>query len=898
MKRNGGLKLTSIFIGPFLLILFCLPGLSTGQSLEEAKRLNQHVIELYHQGRYQEAIAPAKRALAIKEKALGTEHPGVAISVGNLAKLYYSLGDYSKADPLYNRALAIVEKALGPDHPHVATSLNNLAVLYKSLGDYSKAEPLYNRALAIYEKALGPEHPDVATSLNNLAALYYSLGDYSKAEPLFNRALAIYEKALGPEHPDVATSLNNLAALYKSLGDYSRAEPLNKRALAIKEKALGTEHPDVATSLNNLALLYESVGDYSRAEPLNKRALAIWKKALGTEHPNVATSLNNLAGLYLEDGRLKEAFKIFKHQRSARGLGRYYLIKRDYRVAEDEFLRSLKREERTGLPKYLIPDYIGLGLCYEGQRDYRKAREYFGKAIDLIEKQWASLSLSARQNFLAGKVGAGFSRLEAFDGMVRVILKEKKEGYAKDALLYAERVKSRTFLEMLATRGARGKGKEDSSILDKDRRFQQEILTLKKRVSVLEGLAARAPEGDKKRVEDELEKVASMYESFIKEVKLKDAELASLISVEAMPVKKVQSLLDPDTSLLEYYSTQDTTYAWLVGRDEVKVYEIALAKKDLEKKANDLLLPNISNKSRRPEPAITLVVGEEHEKETSERQRKKNRKRFHKVATDFYRLLMAPIERDIKTDRLIIVPHGVLHKVPFAALTDGSKYLCDKYAMSVLPASSVIEYIVKKRKPDQKRFLAFANPVTDYVPLGFSELEVKEISRLFAKKEIYAREKATEAMARSKASGFDVIHFACHGEFNDRQPLQSGLLLAKDEDNDGYLQVHEIFGLDLKNANLVTLSACETALGKIQGGDDLVGLSRGFIYAGTPSILATLWEVDDRSTALFMESFYKNWQQGMSKPEALRQAQIALKSMPAYKHPYYWAPFVMIGDWM
>jgi len=165
------------------------------------------------------------------------------------------------------------------------------------------------------------------------------------------------------------------------------------------------------------------------------------------------------------------------------------------------------------------------------------------------------------------------------------------------------------------------------------------------------------------------------------------------------------------------------------------------------------------------------------------------------------------------------------------------------------------------------------------------------------KKEIYTRKEATEGLAKEKASWPNVIHIASHGEFNDRQPLQSGLLLAKDNENDGNLQVHEIFGMDLRNANLVTLSACETALSKIQGGDDLVGLSRGFIYAGTPSLLATLWKVDDQSTAILMEHFYRNWQKGMSKAEALRQAQIALKTMPQYKHPFYWAPFVMIGDW-
>jgi len=256
------------------------------------------------------------------------------------------------------------------------------------------------------------------------------------------------------------------------------------------------------------------------------------------------------------------------------------------------------------------------------------------------------------------------------------------------------------------------------------------------------------------------------------------------------------------------------------------------------------------------------------------------------------------LEDGIRTKRLIVVPHGALHKVPFAALNDGKQFMVDKYALSVAPSSTVLEYVVKKRNRNRGRFLAFANPNTDYVPLGFAEIEVNNISGLFSKKEIYSRGEATEGKAKGRTSSPDIIHFACHGEFNDKQPMQSGLLLSKDADNDGYLQVHEIFGLDLRNANLVVLSACDTGLSKIYGGDDLVGLSRGFIYAGTPSLIATLWEVADRSTAILMKEFYKNWYtKGLSKPEALRQAQLKLKAMPEYRHPFYWAPFIIIGDW-
>ena len=268
--------------------------------------MNQAGVLLFSKALYAEAEPLYERALAIREKALGPEHPDVAMSLNNLAALYRNQGAYAKAEPLYERALAIREKALGPEHPDVATSLNNLAVLYRNQGAYAKAEPLYERALAIREKALGPEHPDVAMSLNNLALLYDNQGAYAKAEPLYERALAIREKALGPEHPDVATSLNNLAELYRDQGAYAKAEPLYERALAIWEKALGPEHPDVATSLNNLAVLYDNQGAYAKAEPLYERALAIREKALGPEHPDVATSLNNLADALPQPRRLRE----------------------------------------------------------------------------------------------------------------------------------------------------------------------------------------------------------------------------------------------------------------------------------------------------------------------------------------------------------------------------------------------------------------------------------------------------------------------------------------------------------------------------------------------------------------------------------------------------------------
>jgi CHAT domain-containing protein len=400
-------------------------------------------------------------------------------------------------------------------------------------------------------------------------------------------------------------------------------------------------------------------------------------------------------------------------------------------------------------------------------------------------------------------------------------------------------------------------------------------------------------------VKSDLEQTLADYETFLKEIRLKNAEVGSIICALPDDPANMQDFLDDDVTVLEYYTAQDRTYAWLITKNSVHLYEIKkngadLTAKNLQADVAGLIGGNITGKTRRPAPVITLAGDEAPTAENA----KQARKAFDKKAQELYHLMVAPLEADIKTKKLVIVPHDVLHKLPFACLTDGSKALVDKYDLSIAPASSLLEFIIKKRKPDASRFLAFANPATDKISLPFAEKEVQAVESLFAAKQVFSRTDATKTRLSSLSSEFNVVHFACHGEFNDMQPLQSGLLLAQDGDDDGLLRIPDVFGLNLQKANLVTLSACETALTKVRGGEDWAGMSRGFIYAGTPSILATLWSVDDKSTSILMRSFYENWlKKGMSKPGALRQAQLDLKAMPEYSHPFYWAPFVMIGDW-
>ncbi len=261
---------------------------------------------------YAQARPLYERALAIKEKVLGPEHPQTALALNNLAHLLQDQGDLEGARRLHERALAIREKTLGPNHPDTAESLNNLALLLQDQGDLAAARPLFERALAIYQQALGPEHPSTATGCNNLALLMQAQGDLAAARPLFERALAIYQKALGPEHPTTAAGLNNLAFLMAAQGDLEAARPLYERALAIDEKVLGPEHPDTASDLGSLALVLQQSGELASARPLLERALAIREQALGLEDPQTVKSIDNLASLLHDLGDLAAARPLYE----------------------------------------------------------------------------------------------------------------------------------------------------------------------------------------------------------------------------------------------------------------------------------------------------------------------------------------------------------------------------------------------------------------------------------------------------------------------------------------------------------------------------------------------------------------------------------------------------------
>jgi tetratricopeptide (TPR) repeat protein len=278
--------------------------------LGEANRLSYVALVSEATGAYAEAQALQERALALREQALGPDHPSIAGNLNNLATVHHARGAYAEARALLERALAIQEKALGPDHPEIAMSLTNLANVYYETGEYAEARALNERVLAIDEEVFGSDHPNVAIDLFNLAGVYFDTGEYGGARSLYERARPILEKALGPDHPEVAKVLNSLARVNLITEGYVEARALSQQALAIQEKALGPDHPDLVSSLNALAQVHFETGEYVEARALYERGLSIREKALGADHPEVAVSLGNLANLSLAEKKPRDALAL------------------------------------------------------------------------------------------------------------------------------------------------------------------------------------------------------------------------------------------------------------------------------------------------------------------------------------------------------------------------------------------------------------------------------------------------------------------------------------------------------------------------------------------------------------------------------------------------------------
>lgn len=481
------------------------------------------------------------------------------------------------------------------------------------------------------------------------------------------------------------------------------------------------------------------------------------------------------------------------------------------------------------------------GRVAEREGKPAEAIEYYRRAIEVIEQQRSSLTTEAT------KIGFVGNKQQVYARSIALLVAAERPAEAFD---FVERSKARALVDLLAEKkdfAVRGADAERARLVLADLdRAELDARSLASPSEATGGIQRRSL----RVLRDELETVAP--------------ELSSLVAVSSVPEKEIRTLLGPDEALIEYYYDDTALYAFVVTAAGVQA--IRLERAGLAEQVSEL---------RR---ALELPWDDS----------------FHGPAQRLNDALIKPLEPRIKAAKLVIVPHGALHYMPFAALlAEGGRYLLDRYALRLTPSASVLKFLRPVSPRPVAGLLAFGNPDLgdSKLDLAFAEGEARVVGGLFPESRVLVRKEASEGNFRKAAAAFQRIHLATHGKFRAESPLDSGLFLAKDGEHDGVLRVAELYTINL-DADLVTLSACETALGKIDSGDDVVGLTRGFLYAGARSIVSSLWSVDDRATAALMRAFYENLEK-MGKREALRQAQI--RTREAFPHPFFWAAFQLIG---
>jgi CHAT domain-containing protein len=326
--------------------------------------------------------------------------------------------------------------------------------------------------------------------------------------------------------------------------------------------------------------------------------------------------------------------------------------------------------------------------------------------------------------------------------------------------------------------------------------------------------------------------------------------------------------LDGNTSLLSYFVTSEKILAFVITRDSFNVVELPVGREKLNAEVSSFRRFDNTNEAH-PDSL----------------------RRLH----DW---LIAPLKPYIKTPVLGIIPHGVLHYLPFAALTDGNSYLGERYKLFHLPSASVMKFIRGKVKPvASSRLLAIAQSRAEGLEvLDYADAEAETVARLYDTK-AFLTGSMSKADFMNRARDYDILHIVAHAELNLSNPLFTRIVIGSDAngtERSGYFEVNDVYGLDLTKATLVVLSACDTHVGRQSKGDDITGLNRAFIYAGTPTVIASLWAVNDESSSYLMERFYTNLKRGMDKAEALQAAQ--LETRRKYPSSYYWAGFVLTGD--
>ena len=867
---------------------------TAGDHAGEAATLNNLSDAYLGLGQHQEALELGNQALTAMRK-IG-DRRGEAVVFNTLGMVHSTLGDNRKALDYHNQSLAILK---GLDDGQLeAVTLGNIGEMYIDLGEYQKALEYCNKAL-LGDRAVGNVSNE-AVALSNIGFIYGSLGDSQQEVVYYAQALELQERT--GKRAGQAITLNNIAHVYSKLGDKKKALEFYERSLTLRRAS--NDRRGEAATLSNIGSIQQDLGDYKKAVDYYNQSLTIID-IIGNPLQRAIT-LNNIGSVYRKSGDSQNALNY---------------IKQAYTILHDT---GHKNEEAQAL--------FNMARIERDRNNLVEAREYIEKSLATVEE----LRTSVASQKLRASFFASVRRYQEFNInlLMRLHRQRPSEGFDIAALEASENARARSLLEMLKEARAEIRQGVDPSLLDRERQLRETIADKAERQT--RSTMGKQSEEQRTAAEKELAALTTEFEQVQAQIRNTSPRYAALTEPVPLGLKSIrEQVLDDDTLLLEYALGDDKSFLWAATPTSIKSFELPPRSQ-------------IEPVARRIYETLTARNQSSANESPQRRQQRLDQAdaEFAKAAAALGETLLGPVASELKNRRLVIVTEGMLQYVPFGALPSpkGPFPLIAEHEIVSLPSASVLAVLRQEsagRKTPVKTVAVMADPVfsvddSRFAARGPKEVAASEQSSTLADVKRAAAESGVVSLERLRFSRMEaeaisslapdnlklkaldfaanraaamnaelgqyrIVHFATHALIDNEHPELSGVVLSLVDEQgrpqNGFLRLYDIYNLKL-GADLVVLSACQTALGQEIKGEGIVGLTRGFMYAGAPRVVASLWRIDDRATAELMKRFYAGMLREKLRPAAaLREAQVSMLKEKRWQSPYYWSAFTLQGEW-
>ncbi len=793
------------------------------------------------------------------------------IDLGGRVK--WHTGDFSSALILFQKELKLIQGIYENDHPVIAGLYGSIGIMYKNLLQYDKALEYYGLALDIRKRRLGENHMEVSNSYNNIGYLLYKKEQFDKALEIHNKALNIRQKLLDPHHLKILQSIEHIGLCYGGMEKYDEAEKYFRKILEIRTKKYGYNHHLTGYALYNLGAVADEVPDFKKAASYFEEAIEIGKVVYGPHNYDQADNYNRLGNCYLELGQISDAINCFQLGMQSNLPGHIWnkdpeeLAEVDHYLSFREIQRSLLglAQAHSVGKKSITSMQSSISYLQAAEKLIRDFKKSFTNQGDLI-----TISLSS-------KILADYG-VEIFGRLYEI---EPKEDYLNEVFRYTELAKSSSLLSKLTDEKAKNLASIPDSLLIMDANFRNQKDSLNNKI-----LALLSEKKDTKQTKEVLFKTNREHEKFITNLEVEYPLYAKLkFGLQPKSIQEIKNHLEKsvrERALIDYFLTDDNQLYSVFISSEIS----RLAKVNAES------IAELITKFRK-EIENQGVSG------------------LNDYSAKIYDLLISPHQAYLKKQDLVIIPDGILGYIPFGLLQNDGKYLIENHIISY-DLSATLLATRENKKFIKPKVLAYA-PIFENRENDYSDSDLVVRSQGLAALPGANREvnllnsilnctirigmEASEKNFKDEASGYSIIHLATHSVINKTDPDYSTLIFSNDDEQDGLLHAFELSNLSL-NAELVTLSACNTGIGKIEEGEGVMSMARTFSAAGVPSVVMSLWPASDKSTPELMKYFYQNLKNGQTKDVALNNARKSYLATAQGKarHPFYWGGFVLIGD--